>query len=575
MLHPVANKTNIYLFLLLLITIGAFFVRSYNFSDLLLFKSDQARDSYFARDALHNGVGHLRVFGPDGGDAVFIKEDSNLLGDKEAHLGPIYYYFQCIAGYIFQNTEPYIFAIPDLFFAILAIPLFYYFLRHFFDDFVSFLASTLFSSSFFLVQHSRFAWNPNPLIFWEILFLLSVYKASATKDKKRAGVWLVVLFVSLAVISQLHFLALFGFPVILVFYWLFYRPKNIAKKYWAIAIGLFLLLYSPVIASEIVNNGDNMKRIIAQTRNEGQIISLDKRISKTIMGHGAFYSFSLSSYNKHAISNIKVLGVAFIFLSLSLITLSLMKKKPKFLRFLPRINRSFLLLSLIYFLVFFFVYFRIPLLLGKQRYWLVTGVVPFLFFAFWISIIVKYKNKRMGATLSLIIVLVLVISNMHATVYFYKSLEKGYKITTSFRNKSTMRPYSDLVVYGQMKDAVDYMSSFLGTTNKALCYSTTIYQNKRGFEYIIDNSFQNITVNKLRTKDIPSDCLFFIITESDKNQATFHKEVSEVFGVSNFKIIGAITIWHLTPNDEYQTEKEAINETNNIKWQEHLWKDLF
>ncbi|GAG00564.1 unnamed protein product, partial [marine sediment metagenome] len=163
-------------------------LRAYNFSEWLLVRADQARDATIARQAFENGPANLRILGPKV-DKVKIEGDVGA-GDT-FNLGPFYYYIQYASMVILGSADPSVVALPDLIMSILTIPLFYIFLRQVFSKRISFIVTTLFSFSFILIQYSRFAWNPNQLFFWSILFVLGLYKTAVEKNKSRAGWWLV------------------------------------------------------------------------------------------------------------------------------------------------------------------------------------------------------------------------------------------------------------------------------------------------------------------------------------------------------------------------------------------------
>ena len=73
-------KKNQTVIILALILLGAIFVRTYNFSDWLYFKSDQVRDAKLSYEAFYGGPGELPLLGPRAA-GTFLR------------LGPIFYYF--------------------------------------------------------------------------------------------------------------------------------------------------------------------------------------------------------------------------------------------------------------------------------------------------------------------------------------------------------------------------------------------------------------------------------------------------------------------------------------------------
>ncbi len=149
-------------------------MRLWSFGNLLTFKMDQARDIKLIEEAYDGGVGELPLLGPRAAKTYL-------------RLGPIFYYFEYGAMLIFGD-QPWSVAVPDLIFSILAIPLFYYFLRQAFSRKVSFLTTIVFASSFFLNQYGRFAWNPNSIPFWSLLYFLGIYKVVNPTSLKLRGI---------------------------------------------------------------------------------------------------------------------------------------------------------------------------------------------------------------------------------------------------------------------------------------------------------------------------------------------------------------------------------------------------
>ncbi|MDD3607767.1 MAG: glycosyltransferase family 39 protein, partial [Candidatus Moranbacteria bacterium] len=237
-------KKNWIIITLAIIIAGAIFIRTYNFSEWLYFKSDQVRDAKLAYEAFQNGPGELPLLGPRAAGTYL-------------RLGPIFYYFQYFSAKLFNSVEPAVFAYPDLFFSILTIPLLFIFAGKFFSRKTSLMITALYAFSFIIVQYSRFGWNPNSLPFWGLLFILSIYNASIHKDNKKAGWFLVLAGLAYAVVSQLHFIALVGFPIIAFLFGIFYFPRKINWKYWLGALAVIAFFYIPVILSDVKTGGDN------------------------------------------------------------------------------------------------------------------------------------------------------------------------------------------------------------------------------------------------------------------------------------------------------------------------------
>jgi 4-amino-4-deoxy-L-arabinose transferase-like glycosyltransferase len=117
--------------------------------------------------------------------------NSNHSEEDSFHLGPIYYYFQIISAKIF-GSSPDKLAYPDLFFAILSIPLFYLFSRISFSKNISLGLTGLYAVSAYFIEYSRFAWNTNLIPFFVLLLLVSLYKF-LEKNEKTGWIWVLSL----------------------------------------------------------------------------------------------------------------------------------------------------------------------------------------------------------------------------------------------------------------------------------------------------------------------------------------------------------------------------------------------
>ncbi|PJA85653.1 MAG: hypothetical protein CO143_01245, partial [Candidatus Moranbacteria bacterium CG_4_9_14_3_um_filter_45_14] len=94
-------------------------------------------------------------------------------------------------------------AYADLLFSIATIFLVYFFFKKFFAEQISLILTFLFSISFFVVTYSRFAFNPNSIPFFTLLFLFSLLAIldNAPKEKLR---WAVLLGIAMGIGFQLH-----------------------------------------------------------------------------------------------------------------------------------------------------------------------------------------------------------------------------------------------------------------------------------------------------------------------------------------------------------------------------------
>jgi 4-amino-4-deoxy-L-arabinose transferase-like glycosyltransferase len=200
--------------LVAIIATGIFF-RVYNFSDWLLFEIDQSYDTLIVSQAAENGIENLPLLGPTAG------------GGRALRLGPAFYYMEYVSALIFGDT-PTGHAMLVLILSILAIPLFYFFIRRYFRLDIAIALTALFSVSAYLILYGRFSWSPNVLPF---LILLSFYALlrSVAETEARRDRWFLLATLAITIASQIHFNTFFTIPTITVLF-LLYKTAEISLE---------------------------------------------------------------------------------------------------------------------------------------------------------------------------------------------------------------------------------------------------------------------------------------------------------------------------------------------------------
>ncbi len=565
-------KTNWHWWLLAVIITLSFFLRVYNFEELLLVRADQIRDANFAQTAFEKGPGNLRLLGPRMGDTIKLAGEEK--GD-EFHLGPVYYYFQFFSSLIFSSVKPWVFAVPDLVLSILAIFLFFILSRCFFDKKISLAITAIFAVSFILIQYSRFAWNTNQLIFWELLFVLGVWNSSFEKNKLKAGQWLIICFFALAIVTQLHLIAFFGFPLLAAVFWLFFPPKNIKLKYWLAGATIFIFLYTPVVISDIANKGDNLRRFVANFQIEKEEKPILDKLRDATEREGEFYALVLTSFNEKELNYIEKTGTLFFIFSFIFFSSALFFKKTR--KKLSREKRSFMILIIIWTLIFFALYYKISDRLERPRYFMSVAPLPFLILAYCFDLLGKIKTKKTGALIIAAIVLISIASNLYALVFFYKTLSMGEKQEMPFRNVK-MRPFRERIIFGHINESLAYMISET-EPGKDICYHFSSYQNKSSIEYLgkIYHPGKTLTsLGKFGPDRYLLDCRFFVITQ--KNQE-LPKDYQKDFVTTGSREFKSLTVWDVEPRKELLYDKQRVKisqeKTNEQAAKIITWKDVF
>ncbi len=247
------NHQRVALLVGVIIVLGVF-LRVTHFSDWLLFEIDQTYDTRIVSQAVEQGIENLPLLGPTAG------------GGRALRLGPAFYYMEYASAKIFGDTPPG-HAMLVLICSILAIPLFFIFIRKYFDTRISLALITLFSCSAYLVLYGRFSWSPNVLPFFILLSLYSLLRSVSEREARRDR-WFLIATTAIMITSQIHFNAFFTVPTIAVLFLLYKRPKFKIKT-WGIAIGIALLVYSPMILSDAHTHGENIRFFLKKISKTG------------------------------------------------------------------------------------------------------------------------------------------------------------------------------------------------------------------------------------------------------------------------------------------------------------------
>ncbi len=233
-----ANYSGILLTLILLV--GAY-LRLYHISQYMTFLGDEGRDMLVV---LHMIVNHkFTLLGPTASVGGFF-------------LGPIYYYFMLPFVWAF-HLDPSGAAIMVAAFGFVTIYLVYRLGRDMFDEWVGLMAAGLYALSPLVIAYSRSSWNPNPVPFFATAIVYFLWKSVVDK-KTKLLFWIGV---ALGIGLQLHYLFLFFFAVVGVWYLLYGRSWKWVPSYLLGVVG-FVVGYAPFLAFELRHGFPNTISII-------------------------------------------------------------------------------------------------------------------------------------------------------------------------------------------------------------------------------------------------------------------------------------------------------------------------
>ncbi len=216
----------------------AAFLRLYRIADYMTFLGDEGRDVLVVKRIL---VDHkLTLLGPTASVGGFF-------------LGPIYYYFMLPFLWLFR-LDPVGPAVMVALFGVATVFLVWKVGRDFFNPLTGLVAAGLYALPPVILAYSRSSWNPNLMPFFCLLTLYLLWLVVARKKLKLlGGVGLLM-----GIAFQLHYLATFLVPVI-VLYLLIFTRKIENLKYYFLGILGFLVGWSPFLLFEFRHQFPNFK----------------------------------------------------------------------------------------------------------------------------------------------------------------------------------------------------------------------------------------------------------------------------------------------------------------------------
>ncbi len=230
--------------LLILILLLALGLRTYRIGEFMTFLGDEGRDVRIVRDLVTKG------------NLVFIGPQTSI---GNMYLGPLYYYMMAPA-LLLSGLNPVGPAVMIALLGTLTVWLTWFVGRRWFGPAAGLVAALLYAVSPVAIIYARASWNPNPMPFFALLCIWGIYEVWQSKKY----FWLPIVGVSYAFALQMHYLGLLLIPVLGLFWLLSFLPikkepkaKSIFIKQTLIALGLFLMLMSPLVLFDIKHQGMN------------------------------------------------------------------------------------------------------------------------------------------------------------------------------------------------------------------------------------------------------------------------------------------------------------------------------
>ncbi len=550
---------------LAVIVLLAIAIRIYHFHDWLYFAMDQGRDANLIRKAVENGISHLPLLGPRAA-GTFLR------------LGPAFYYFQYISAKIFNSTDPAVLAYPDLFFGILSVPLFFFFLRLYFQNTISLLMAALFAFNFVAIQYSRFAWNPNSVLFWTLFCFIGILKLTDETNEKKKYLWTICSATGLAIASQLHFLALFIVSGTILVYLVWSRLIfRLGWKKIMLSIFIILLFYVPVIISDVATKGDNLKQFVWSFFNKPQEHSLVDNFFTNAISHSQHYFFILSSYASKT-------GTFSLWGGFALICFGLFYLWKKYSGEKNMAKKNFFRLVVVWFLVSFLVLlpFAFQILEIKSRFFFSSFFLPFIFFAFGVEWIFNSRlKKKLAMPLVFLAGATILALNVEAASTWFSGFSGNQRQSFTMERNLFVKQTAGFTL-ANIQELAKYLI-FRTTNEKKKIYILGNMDYRVPVEYFLKREKPPIDYGKISLKCRDPEMLYFAITSVSGGCQSIPSKYFAIFEAVRAKAFGGLMVCELKlKNDlpEYEKKKKekkdeesssedkkpAPKRTERVKW---------
>jgi hypothetical protein len=491
----------------------------------MTFNPDQARDAILVQDMLAGKVWPL--MGPQAGNTHF-------------SLGPIFYYFEFMAAKVFGPTADKM-AYADLLFSIGAIGLSYLFFKKFFRERLSLALTFLFSISFFVVTYSRFAFNPNSIPFFTLLFLLSLISILDHAPREKLW-WAAILGISMGVGFQLHTLLFLALPFIAlcVFGYLLFR-RHFFWKSFLLTLFFFFIANSGQLLSEYRTGGANMRSFFSEADSStgGLGRNIGRDMSDDILCHIQGYTYIISSLGSGDKCNLPGLesrirkkGIAFTWERIAVGLFGAIFTIGGFILFVSasrketdRKRKHALVVTGAYAFSIFAILLSVSSSISI-RYFIVVEFMPFLFLGFWMRFIQrKVPHLPVSTTLG-IVVMIFAGLNLWTTTQAVMAYRNGTAST------------DNVAAYGEVEDMSRYILERSGGSKQIYLAGKRAYLSRYGKPIEYFGRQQGVVISKAhKPEKMIVNAPFFYVTKrvSAKNSLpsvidTFETEQSKNFG---------------------------------------------
>lgn len=549
----IRHKSVIILFLIVILGAG---FRFYGWSDLIFFEIDQARDYKLLDELSEEGIGSFPLLGPKAGGTFF-------------RLGPVYY----VPTYLLTKVlglSPYLIVLPEIIFSVLTILLLFVFLKEFFRERIALYCTALFASSLFFVEYAHFAWNPNYIPFFFLLFLYAMLRYVRSDTQKMW--WAIILACSAGIVMQLHTITFVATPMIVLAYFVFLR-KALVVKHVIVFVVIFVLFSAPLVANDILTKGENIQEFfVAKEKREGKSegSSLGKVIFINAYNHVKYYTvittsqhvvddlarvrssddlFDLAQNNLYSM-RAKVnfgsiaflcvfLGLFFIFLVRELFDLKKNKEKDYNIQ-----KYHFVLLIVLTQIIFSLLF--VPLALNvDSRHFLPLFFVPFVIIGF---LFVHIEEKiAQGRKIVVVIFMILFLCNILGTVRWLYMIDH-YEVGWNHSGEFILESYF-IITMEQWRSATDTIAKISENHDGPLHVQSSTY-HIRSLIALLQGEYGK-EVYAIEPDQCDQNGMYFVLKETtDIHEGVpLTSEIGERFDVIDTYDLGTVQLFQLQIKD--------------------------
>ncbi|MCX6762555.1 MAG: glycosyltransferase family 39 protein [Candidatus Moranbacteria bacterium] len=533
----------------------AIFLRVWHFHDWLFFKMDQARDAFTAQQAYMNGPGYLPLLGPKA-------------GGTKVNLGPIFYYFQYFSTVLFHSAAPPVMAYPDLLFSILAIPLLYIFLKKYFDRNWSMILAGLYALCFLGIEYSRFAWNPNSLPFFNLLFFYSLLNIFDPRYKYKLR-WYILAGLAFSISTQLHFLSFFTLPLLTLIF-LFFNRKELKKtlewKKILVFVAIVLVIYVPVFANELHSNFRDSKAFLDALHSKASDHGIFKNILRDFVYFGVNWITILTGLIRSKKETLVPLLAWLLFVLPALLLNWKYYKKEK-----DPLRKKFLLITLIWLPIYFLGYIPIAYQI-RPRFFLPMLALPFIFLGY-ICQYFTFQKKIWAKYIPAALVVIVLFGNSYGTYAWLKEMKDAQKRGV-YPKRTIILKSIDGITLWHLENSANYIAA---NCSQNVVYFNSSSEYHRPIKYLLGLKGKNgLSLVDAETGD-PNACYFGIKRTRVKDNNLGDPLDSEFYADSEKKF-GAMSVLTLKLNDNFSgqalpTFHKSVDELQNPD--RVFWKDIF